>query len=53
MKINEQQELKEYFSKLTCRGCYNHCSLSNPSCGKSKIWINEAIEKFNLRTKEA
>ena len=46
MKINEQQELKEYLSKLTCRGCYNHCSLSNKKKKKSKIWINEAIEKM-------
>lgn len=48
MKINEEeQDLKEYLSKLTCRGCYNHCSLDNPGCARSKIWINEAIEKYN------
>lgn len=52
MRINEQQqELKEYLSKLTCRGCYNHCPLNNPGCGKSKIWINEAIEKLNNKEK--
>lgn len=48
MKINEEeQDLKEYLSKLTCRGCYNHCPLDNPGCARSKIWINEAIEKYN------
>lgn len=48
MKLNEEeQDLKEYLSKLTCRGCFNHCNLDNPGCGRSKIWINEAIEKYN------
>lgn len=47
MKLAEQEEeLNEYLSKLTCRGCYNHCPLSNPCCGKSRIWINEAIQKL-------
>lgn len=46
MKINEKkQEIKEILSKHTCRGCYNHCTLENPGCGKSKIWINEILEK--------
>lgn len=43
----EEIELKEYLKKINCRGCYNHCSLSNPNCGRSKIFIKEAIEKFN------
>ena len=47
MKINEQQQdLKEILSKYICRGCYNHCTLDNPGCGKSKIWINEILEKI-------
>ena len=47
MKFNKQeQKLKEYLSKLHCHGCYNQCSLANPGCGKSKIWIREAIEKL-------
>ena len=46
MKINEKkQEIKEILSKHTCRGCYNHCTLENPGCRKSKIWINEILEK--------
>ena len=46
MKMSEEeQKLKEYLSKFTCRGCYNHCSLDNPGCGRSKVWINVAIEK--------
>lgn len=42
-----KEELEEYLSKLTCRGCYNHCILTEPGCGKSKIFIKEAIEKFD------
>lgn len=41
-------ELNEYLKKINCRGCYNHCQLSSPICGRSKIFINEAIE--NLKT---
>lgn len=43
----EDSELKEYLSKMSCRGCYNHCSLGSPTCGRSKVFIEEAIEKFN------
>ena len=47
MKINEtEQELKEYLREHTCRGCYNHCTLDNPGCGKSRMWIDEVIEKY-------
>lgn len=46
MEINST-ELKEYLSKLNCRGCYNNCSLSSPNCAKSNIFIKEAIDKFN------
>ena len=49
--MNKEEELKEYLNKLTCRGCYNNCLLSNPACGKSKIWINEAIEKLSKEEK--
>lgn len=40
------EEMSEYLSKFTCRGCYNHCSLDNPNCGRSKIFIKEALEKL-------
>lgn len=47
MEISKEEKvIKEYLSKITCRGCYNYCALDNPGCGRSKIWINEAIEKF-------
>lgn len=45
--MEEDKKLEEYLNTLTCRGCYNQCSLNHPSCGKSRIWINEAIEKYN------
>lgn len=45
-------DIKEYLSKKTCKGCYNHCPLSNPNCGRSKIFIKEEIEKFNKMKKE-
>lgn len=41
------EELKKYLSKFTCRGCGNHCSLLSPACGRSKIYIKEAEEKYN------
>jgi hypothetical protein len=43
----EMPEVEEYLRKLTCRGCGNHCSLSDPNCGRSKIYIADAIEKYN------
>lgn len=47
MKLKEaEQNKQEYLKQFTCRGCYNHCSLDNPGCGRSKIWINEALEKY-------
>lgn len=47
----EDEELNKYLSKLTCRGCYNHCPLSSPSCGRSGSFIKEAIEKYNSQNK--
>ncbi len=51
--MNEEDiELKEYLSKMNCRGCYNCCPLNNPICGRSKIFIDEAIEKYkNIQKK--
>ncbi len=50
--MNEEDiKLKQYLTKINCRGCYNHCPLSNPMCGRSKIFVNEAIEKFNSVSK--
>lgn len=47
MEENKEKELKEYLNKINCRGCYNHCVLTSPMCGRSNIFIKEAIEKFN------
>lgn len=43
---NKELEFKEYLKTHNCRGCYNYCSLASPICGRSKIFIEEAIEKF-------
>lgn len=51
MDENKEKELKEYLNKMNCRGCYNHCSLNSPMCNRSKIFIKEAIEKFNKKEK--
>lgn len=42
----EELELKEFLSKKSCRGCGNRCQLTNPYCGRSKIFIKEATEEF-------
>ncbi len=42
----DDEEIKKYLSKFTCRGCYNHCPLNSPICGRSKIFINEKLEKY-------
>ncbi len=46
------EKFQEYLSKLTCRGCYNHCPLNAPNCGRSKIFIKEAQEKFDKEYKD-
>lgn len=43
----ENNEFQEFLSKKTCRGCYNHCVLTNPNCNRSKIFIKDALEEFN------
>ena len=47
-----EKELEKYLSKLTCRGCYNHCSLNSPNCGRSLVFIKEAKEKFKKMQEE-
>lgn len=41
-----EEELKKFLSRKECRGCYNHCSLIAPNCGRSKIFIKEAEQEF-------
>ncbi len=42
----EDKEFEKFLSKKTCRGCYNHCPLTSPSCGRSKIFIKDAREEY-------
>jgi len=44
--IKMKEEFEEYLSKLNCRGCFHHCPLNRPNCGRSIIFIKEAEEKF-------
>ena len=46
-----ENKLKEYLKQKNCRGCYNRCPLSNPMCGRSKIFIKEETEKFRENEK--
>ncbi len=45
----EEDKIKDYLKNLNCRGCNNHCPLHDPICGRSKIFIQEAIEKLNQK----
>lgn len=47
-----EEKFQEYLAKLTCRGCYNHCPLNRPNCGRSRIFIKEAQEKFDKEFKD-
>lgn len=47
-----EKELENYLSKLTCRGCYNHCSLNSPNCGRSLVFIKDAREKFEKERRD-
>ena len=40
-------KISEKIKNMNCRGCSNRCSLANPGCNRSKIYIDEAIEKIN------
>lgn len=42
----DNKELQEYLKTKNCRGCNNRCPLNDPGCGRSKIFIQEAIEKL-------
>lgn len=51
MEEKKEEEIREYLNKLTCRGCYNHCVLTSPICGRSQIFIKEAMEKWKEKNK--
>ncbi len=40
-----QEDLEKFLKKFNCRGCSNHCPLNDPMCGRSKIFIEEAMKK--------
>jgi len=48
MKIQDE-EMDEYLKLKNCRGCSNRCSLNDPMCGRSSIFIEEAIEKYEKK----
>ncbi|MCI8308891.1 MAG: hypothetical protein HFJ45_01450 [Clostridia bacterium] len=39
--------IDEYLKTKNCRGCSNMCPLNDPGCGRSKIFIDDAIRKFD------
>jgi hypothetical protein len=46
MDYLEDEEFEKFIEHKTCRGCGNHCLLSNPNCNRSKIFIKDEYEKF-------
>ncbi len=44
----DREELNKKLMNMNCRGCSNRCCLASPGCNRSKIYIDEAIEKFKL-----
>lgn len=48
--MEKQENIKEFLKKFQCKGCYNHCPLSNPNCNKSKIFIKEILKKLEEGT---
>lgn len=52
MDYLEDEEFEKYIQNKSCRGCYNHCSLLEPNCNRSKIFIKDEYEKY-LETKNS
>ena len=48
----KEDEIKKNLKNMNCRGCSNRCSLANPGCNRSKVFIDEAIEKINKENKD-
>lgn len=46
MDLLENEEFKKYLKDKVCRGCINHCLLTEPNCLRSKIFIKDEYEKF-------
>ena len=43
----ESDEVQAVLKTKTCRGCSNRCTLDEPMCNRSKIWIKEVMEEIN------
>lgn len=50
--MENNNELQEYLKNKNCRGCSNRCPLHDPACGRSKVFIEEEIEKYNKKMLE-
>ena len=46
MDYLDDKEFEKYIENKSCRGCYNHCSLLEPNCNRSKIFIKDEYEKY-------
>jgi hypothetical protein len=46
MNFIDDEKFQEYLKNQTCRGCGNRCSLIEPNCGRSRIFIQDAYEKY-------
>lgn len=46
MDLFNNKEFEEYLKNKLCRGCVNHCLLTDPNCSRSKIFIKDEYEKF-------
>lgn len=46
MANKDERDVKEILAKTTCRGCYQHCILIAPCCGRSEIFIKEVKDRL-------
>ena len=42
----DKKDLENYLKTKNCRGCSNRCPLSDPMCGRSKVFIQEVTGKY-------
>lgn len=41
-----EKEIEKILKNKNCKGCSNRCSLLNPGCNRSKIFIDDEIKKY-------
>ncbi len=46
MDYFEDENFEKYIENKNCRGCYNHCPLTEPNCNRSRIFIKEEYDKY-------